>query len=94
MIDITKNSIVQRHPEVLATSIPSGAVLLDAVGGRYIELNTSSAAIWELLTTPKTVAAICDALLERYDVAPEACEHDVCAALGQLSASGVVQVGP
>src|SRR5436189_3013812 len=77
-----------RRPDVMAQETPDGAVLVDVVSGACWELNRVGTALWSLLERPTTLAAACDVLRARYDVAADVIERDVLALVGQLAKAG------
>ena len=46
--------------------------------------------IWELIDAGSTVEAICDALVEQYDVEPQECRRDTLAFLEGAAERGLV----
>lgn len=65
-------------------------VLLHAERNAYFDTDGVGAEIWRQLTTPVTVAEICDALRSSYEVEPSTCEADVLAFLEEAMAEGVI----
>jgi hypothetical protein len=74
----------------VACDLDGEAVVLHLATGTYFGLNDVASQIWQLIQSPVTAAAICERLLEEYDVDREACERDVVALLEDLAAKGLV----
>lgn len=58
----------------------------------YYGLNEVGASIWQLLQQPKTVANLCDAILEEYEVEAAQCEADVLVLLQELIEAQLIVV--
>jgi hypothetical protein len=92
MADLTPHTVLRRNADLLLAAVPPGYVLLDVEAARYVDLNVSAAAVWDLLETPTTLRSLCTALGARFDVGQEQCEAEVLDLLGQLLAWNVVRI--
>lgn len=63
--------------QVMARRVGEETVILDLSSGAYFGLDPVGARIWQLMDEGKTLAKICDTLLEEYDVTRETLERDV-----------------
>lgn len=63
--------------QVMARQVGDETVILDLAGGTYYGLDPVGARIWQLMGEGKTLAEICDTMLDEYDVTREALEGDV-----------------
>ena len=68
------------------------AVMLSIENGKYYGLDGVGTDIWNLVVEPRSVAEICEKLLERYDVDAETCRGEVTSFLETLIADGSVVV--
>lgn len=84
------NSRLKQHPSVLSADVGGAVVLLHAERNAYFDTDGVGAEIWRRLTTPATVAEICEALRSSYEVEPSTCEADVLAFLEAALAEDVV----
>ena len=91
---ISQNSTVSAAGEqdVAACQLDGEIVLLNLHQGTYYGLDEVGAYIWNLIQQARPVAEIHQALLERYEVEPERCEHDLMNLLHQLSNAGLIMV--
>ena len=66
--------------------------LLHLASGRYYELTPVAAYIWGVLTATDSMAvsALCDRLIERYDVERPTCEKEVVRLMTEMQAEGLV----
>lgn len=89
---ISANSIVVACKDQVSCELEGEAAILDLKSGTYFGLNPVGAIVWSIIAEPRRVTEICDALLDRYDVAPEQCDREVVELLGELHAQGLIQV--
>jgi len=78
---------------MIGAPVEGGYVLLDVERGKYLHFNATAMRIWEMLETPKTVAELCAAMQERFDVAPDRCAAEVGALTDRMLAAGLVRGG-
>jgi hypothetical protein len=78
--------------DVLSSELGSEHVMLNLRDGTYYGLEAVGSDIWKLLQQPITVAEICRALIDTYDVEPERCREDVAKLVGELVERGLVEV--
>ena len=76
----------------MATDLGSEQVLMDGHRGHYFGLNASGRFLFGLLEEPRTVGALVDALVERYQIPREMAVRDVGVFLDDMTANSLVQV--
>ena len=76
--------------EVLARQVGDETVMLDLAKGTYFGLDPVGARMWQLLAEGKTLAEICDAIVEEYDVSRDAVEQDLLGLVADLMAQGLL----
>jgi hypothetical protein len=81
------------NPRALCRVVDDEAVALDLDAGQYYGLNAVGTRIWQLLEEGRSVGAICDALVEEFDVTPDAVRPDVDAFINDLLAKGLLTNG-
>ena len=72
------------QPDVIAEVIDNEAILVNLDTGAYYSLRDSACTTWELLVHQMSVAAVVQALSERYSGAPDAIAESVDAYLAEL----------
>ena len=87
------STLVRRRPDAITADVGEESVVLDSDSGTFFQLNGSGARIWALLEEPRTVGALCDALVARHAVSPERCRADVAAFLAAIAARGLIVSG-
>ncbi len=84
--------ILYRAKDSISTELDGETVILDIASGIYSGLDTIGTFIWNQLEQPATIAALRDAILERYDVAREQCVADLLAFLKDLADNGLILI--
>lgn len=77
----------------ISCDVGDEAVLLSVVDGEYYGLNPVAASVWRQIREPRTIAAVCDALLAEYDgISSAECERAVSELVGEMVALGIARV--
>lgn len=74
---LAPDSVFAPGDDVLMTESGGVTVLMSMDSGQFVELNDSGSAIWELTDGKRDLAAVAEALCERFDVSVEDCRLDV-----------------
>ena len=77
--------------DVYASRVKDDLVFFDEQAGRYFATGTVGADIWELIAEPRSVRAICAALVERYEVDEDTCLAEVKRFVGELLEAGLAR---
>jgi hypothetical protein len=85
-------SVVVAAGDQVSCELAGEQVILSLKNGVYYGLDPVGTFIWNLIQGPRSVLEVRDALLERYDVDPDRCEHDLLSLLQDLAAQGLVEV--
>jgi hypothetical protein len=64
---------------VLSNEVGDETVILDLASGTYFGLDPVGARLWRLIQDGKTVAEVCDVLVEEFDVSRSRVEQDALA---------------
>lgn len=78
-------------PWAVTETVAGDTVLLDPVGDRYLKLNASGAALWDLLAEPRLPADLARALADRHGLDDETAGRDAGAFLAALRERGLIQ---
>jgi hypothetical protein len=89
---ISPTSIVVAGKDQVTSDVAGEAVILHMRSGRYYGLAQVGARIWHLISEPKRVSEIRDAIVQEYDVAVDRCERDVVTLLEEMAEQGLVDV--
>lgn len=84
------NTVVKRHPSLLASQVNDDVVLFSAERGMYYGTQAVGGRIWSLIQDEMSVSDICNQLLAEFSVERENCERDVLQFLEQLETEGLV----
>ena len=79
-------------PQVMARLVGDETVILDLASGTYYGLDPVGARIWQLMAEGKTIASVCEILLDEFDVTRETLERDVLHLTQEFSAKGLVKI--
>lgn len=89
---ISSDTVPVPAKDVLSTDVSGMAVLMSMDSGKFIELNETGRAVWNLTDGDSSVGSIVDALSQQYEVAPETCLQEVVDLYRQLQEQGLVEV--
>ncbi|MCM1981264.1 PqqD family protein [Lyngbya confervoides] len=94
MTVLTPESKVVAAPNQVSSELAGESVILNLQTGLYYGLNEVGAYIWQAIQSPKTIAEICQAVMQEYDISTADCEADVQDLLKDLLAAKLVEVRP
>ena len=80
-------------PQVMARTVGDETVILDLASGTYFGLDPVGARIWELMGEGKTLAEICEQMLDEYEVSREELERDTLRLAQELADQGLIGLG-
>jgi hypothetical protein len=78
------------HPSVICRELSGETVLLNLESGVYYGLDSVGTRVWQLIVQGRTIAGVCDTMLEEYEVAPDLLHADVTRLVGELRDRGIV----
>ena len=78
--------------EVMARKVGEETVLLDLASGTYFGLDPVGARIWQLIEGGKSLAQVCDVMVEEYDVTREVLERDALTLTAELVEKKLISV--
>jgi len=84
--------IYVRQPGFIAANLGEELAVLDMAQGSYMGFNATAAHIWRLLETPRTLDALCHALMLEFEIEDGRCRAEVAALLDRLAAAGMVRI--
>jgi hypothetical protein len=90
--NLSVQSVVVAAKDQVSCDLEGETAILGLAKGTYYGLDSIGAKVWTLLQQPKSVAEICDAVLQEYEVEPECCHQDMLALLERLRTEGLIEV--
>jgi len=81
----------ERAAFLLEANLQDELVALDPEAGSCFGFNEVAKTVWQLLSSPRTVTQIRQALLDRYEVTSEQCANELDELLAELCAQGLVR---
>lgn len=89
---LTLDSVVTIAPDQISAPLSGEIAILNMQNGVYYGLNPVGAFIWTQLEEARSVRALCDAVINEYDVERERCETDVFALLTDMQTHGLITI--
>jgi hypothetical protein len=89
-MDVAPTEQFAVHPSVICRELSGETVLLNLVSGVYYGLDSVGTRVWQLLVEGRTIAGVCETMLQEYDVAPDVLQDDVVRLVGELRERGIV----
>ena len=89
---LTPEVVIAQGDDQVSTVVDGETVLMNIGNGKYFQLDDIGSRIWTLIETPMAVSAVCDQLVQEFDVDRAACETDVLALLARLLANDLIRV--
>lgn len=86
------NSVIARSDTLVSSQVDGQVVIMSIESGHFFQLNHTASRIWDLLETPKDLAAIGRALGERFDVDQASCLADLAEFIGAMERKGLLTV--
>ncbi len=75
----------RRKQETISGRLHDQLVMMDIDKGQYFALNPVATRIWELLEKPQTIEALCNSLLDEFEVDPGRCQKEVQKHLDEMA---------
>ena len=89
---LTRETMLVRNGDFLYGSVGADeALVMNIVDDSYFGFNAVAKRIWEMLDSPKTVAALCAEICAEFDVDAQTCETEVLRFAGDLIARGMLR---
>jgi hypothetical protein len=89
-MDVAPSEQFVVHPSVITRELSGETVLLNLESGVYYGLDVVATRVWQLLMQGRTIAGVCEAMVDEYDVALEVLRDDVTRLVGELRERGIV----
>lgn len=84
--------LISRGASLLEAEVHGEMVAFDVEGGHYYGFNGTAYRIWQLVETPKSLTALCEALSQEYAVDIATCRDDVQPLLETLASDGLLRL--
>jgi Coenzyme PQQ synthesis protein D (PqqD) len=89
---IPMDAVLVRDSEPMAATVREEVVMLSLRAGAYFGLNPVGSEIWNLLSQPRRLGELCQALSRIYDVDRDTIWRDTSGFLEALLARGLVRI--
>jgi hypothetical protein len=74
---LTKETTIQRNPEILTSDLDGEKVMMSIQFGEYYGLGKTGSFIWDQLENPIKMKDLVDLITSKYDVEKEKCFQDI-----------------
>ncbi|WP_413164182.1 PqqD family protein [Capilliphycus salinus ALCB114379] len=91
---IEETSIIYPAKTQRSSQLQHEVIILDLETEEYYGSQWVGATIWILLSQPRTVKELREAILSRYQVDPHRCDRDLMDFILQLQANGLIELHP
>ncbi|MGO9603687.1 MAG: PqqD family protein [Candidatus Binataceae bacterium] len=91
-LSLPEGSRVAASRDQVSCDLAGEAAILNLKSGVYFGLDPVGARVWSLLQNPLTLAEICDALSQEYDVERGRLEADLRELISDLTEHGLVRI--
>ncbi|OGA46742.1 MAG: hypothetical protein A3G25_13910 [Betaproteobacteria bacterium RIFCSPLOWO2_12_FULL_63_13] len=92
-VELRLSDCVRIARDVMARQVGEDVVMLDLARGDYFGLDSVGARVWQLMGEGKTLAEVCNVMMQEYEVSRETIEHDVTMLAEELAARGLIIPG-
>jgi Coenzyme PQQ synthesis protein D (PqqD) len=89
---LNSNSIVQRHPDIIAAEVDQDLVMVSVASGFYYGVSDVARDIWEAIERPTKVSDLVNDLTASYDVDRSSCEEQTLSFLEDLLNERLLEV--
>ncbi len=86
------STVVKKSARQVSCQINEEVAILDLERSLYFGLEGAGVEIWEALEQPRSVAELCDRIVESFDVNRNECEKDVLELLASLQKEGLIEI--
>ena len=82
--------VIEATQSQISQNLKGEEVILHLESGQYYELNKVGTLVWNMIQEPRTVSAIKQTIIEKYDLTEEVCEKDVLKFLQDLQENDLI----
>jgi hypothetical protein len=87
-------TVFKKAARQVSCQINDEVAILDMDRSLYFGLEGAGVQVWEALEKPRSIAELCDTLLETFDVSRAKCEEDVLELVSSLQQEGLLEIVP
>jgi hypothetical protein len=89
---VTADSVIQIRQGAFSTEVDSELVIFDPASGQYFGAGLTGQRVWSMIESPRSVASVCEQLLDEFEVERNVCEEEVLEFLNELKKHELIQV--
>ena len=92
VVMIGPSTVFKKSARQVSCQINEEVAILDLDRSLYFGLEGVGVEVWEALEQPRSVAELCDRVLETFDVSRAECEKDVLELVSNLQSEGLIEI--
>jgi len=89
---LTMDHVIAQGDGQVSTVVDGKAVLMSVDNGKYYNMDDIGTRIWTMIETPTAVGAVCDQMVQEFEVERAVCEADVLVLLNKLLENDLIRV--
>jgi hypothetical protein len=89
---LTLDHVIAQGEGQVSTVVDGRAVVMSVDNGKYYNMDDIGTRIWTLIEAPISVSALCEQLLQQFEVDRPTCESDVVNLLESLRKNDLIRV--
>lgn len=90
MSNLNMENQLYKNEDIYSSEVDGETIMMNIDNNDYYTTQEIGNRIWELLDSLDTPKAICDQLMQEYEVSQEQCQNEVLQFLEQLLEHGIV----
>ena len=90
MSNLNMENQLYKNEDIYSSEVDGETIMMNIDNNAYYTTQEIGNRIWELLDSLDTPKAICDQLMQEYEVSQEQCQNEVLQFLEQLLEHGIV----
>ena len=94
MSNLSLDAVVSQGEDQVFTIVDGEAVLMSVQNGKYYKLDDIGTRVWALIETPTSLAALCDRLVQEYNVERDVCQAEVMSMLERMMQQNLIRLAP
>jgi hypothetical protein len=91
---LTMDVMIAQGEGQVSTVVDEKAVIMSVDNGKYYNLDDIGSRIWALIETPTPVGAVCDQMVQEFEVERATCEGDVLVLINRLLENNLIRIVP
>ena len=92
MTTLTLDTLIRQHPDQIAAEADGEVLMMHIESGNYFGLNEVASFIWNQLDEPRSIAELCAAIQNEFEIDEARCQADAMDFLQGMIDDGLAQL--